>query len=85
MLELPANFYCIEDNFKTAKSIFGLFGLCLSSNLETEKFLKEFNAKNTHFIGNLKLCEKVKDIANHQKNNNYLTTKKFWVAVSTQK
>ena len=42
---------------KTAKYIFSTFELCLTSNKETGKFLKEFNARNIIYSGNIKLIQ----------------------------
>ena len=38
-----------------AKKIFNSFDLCLTSNNETKVYLDKLNAKNTHFLGNIKL------------------------------
>ena len=34
---------------KSAKKIFGIFDLCLCSNMETKNFLEKLNAKNIKF------------------------------------
>tara|TARA_B100001057_G_scaffold491240_1_gene581061 strand:- start:241 stop:1530 length:1290 start_codon:yes stop_codon:yes gene_type:complete len=68
---------------KTAKKIFNSFDLCLSSNLETKKFLEKLNARNIYFKGNIKLINKVnfKNIKNI--NKKILSNKRFWIAAST--
>ena len=40
-----------------SKSIFSKFDLCLSSNIETKKYLKRLGAKNIKIIGNLKFSQ----------------------------
>ena len=40
---------------KIAKNIFSTFDLCLTSSLETKRYLKTLKAKNIKYIGNLKL------------------------------
>ena len=68
---------------KTSKNIFSSFDLCLSSNRETKNFLKNLNAKNIHFNGNIKLINKIdiKDIRSI--NDEILSKSRFWVAAST--
>tara|TARA_A100001011_G_scaffold394169_2_gene485900 strand:- start:184 stop:1464 length:1281 start_codon:yes stop_codon:yes gene_type:complete len=65
-----------------AESLFGSFDLCLTSNFETKEYLENLNAKNIHYIGNIKFCETIKK---NIKNNNeiFLTSKNFWLAAST--
>jgi 3-deoxy-D-manno-octulosonic-acid transferase len=70
---------------KTAKKIFNVFNLCLTSNLETKNYLIKLNVKNTFFLGNIKLSnelsvEKIENI-----NKKKLLEKRFWVAASTHK
>ena len=69
----------------TAKKIFSLFNLCVTSNSETKDYLLKFNNKNVHFHGNLKLINKIN--ANNLKNLNkdILLKDRFWLAVSTHK
>ena len=43
---------------RTAKKIFNSFDLCLSSNKETEKFLRDLELKNVHYHGNIKFFNK---------------------------
>ena len=40
-----------------ARSIFSKFDSCLSSNIETKKYLKKLGAKNIKIIGNLKFSQ----------------------------
>ena len=66
-----------------AVKIFSAFDICISSNLETSKYLEGFKAKNIINSGNLKLVgkisiEKIKNI-----NENLLSKKRFWFAAST--
>ncbi len=68
-----------------AKKIFGIFDLCICSNLETKKFLKKLEAKNIYFKGNIKLINYIdyKKISNI--NEGILLKKRFWLASSTHK
>ena len=68
---------------KTAKKIFSLFNLCLSSNLETKKYLTKLNAKNIHFNGNIKLIKEIDKNNINNQNKDFLLKNKFWVAAST--
>ena len=69
----------------SAKKIFKKFDLCLCSNLETKKYLKELNAKNIHFKGNIKLIDQIKEKKSKNHNRNFLLKKRFWFAASTHK
>ncbi len=71
----------IVSNF--AKEIFFSFDLCLSSNEETTKYLKELNAKNVINTGNLKLISNVNDQKIKDKNFDILKNSRFWFAAST--
>ena len=70
---------------RTAKKIFKLFDLCLTSSIETKDYLAKLNAKNIYFNGNIKLINKINkdDISNL--NERILLKNKFWVAASTHK
>ena len=68
---------------KTAKKIFNKFDLCLTSNLETKKYLLEFKAQNIFFKGNLKLINAIENKKDVCKNKDFLTKNRFWVAAST--
>tara|TARA_B100001063_G_scaffold175830_1_gene164795 strand:- start:3966 stop:5237 length:1272 start_codon:yes stop_codon:yes gene_type:complete len=69
----------------SAKKIFKKFDLCLCSNLETKKYLKELNAKNIHFKGNIKLIDQINEKKLKNNNRNFLLKKRFWFAASTHK
>ena len=43
------------------KKIFNKFYLCLTSSLESQKYLKKLNANNVKFIGNLKFSQSEKE------------------------
>ena len=68
---------------KTAKKIFNSFELCLSSNLETKKFLEKLYARNIYFKGNIKLIDKINFNNIKNKNDKILLKKRFWFAAST--
>ena len=67
---------------KTSKRIFSTFGLCLTSNLETKKYLLKLKAKRIKFLGNIKLVDKYKKKNNIQY---FPSLKRFWFAASTHK
>ena len=68
---------------KSARKIFTCFKFCLTSNLETKKFLSKFNIKNVFFNGNIKLINTI-DVNNIKgRNDDFLIKKRFWVAAST--
>ena len=66
----------------TAKKIFGLFDLCLTSNQETKNYLLKLEAKNVFYLGNLKLISKIEE-SKFKINIDILDGKRHWVAVST--
>ena len=68
---------------KTAKEIFGLFNLCLTSNSETKDYLQKLNAKNIYFNGNIKLINKVNIDNIKNLNEEILLNNRFWFAAST--
>mgnify|MGYP001266518951 CR=1 FL=1 len=68
---------------KTARKIFSLFDICLSSNSQTKEYLFLLNAKNIHFKGNIKLIRKVDTSENENVNNHFLANTRFWLAAST--
>ena len=68
---------------KTAKKIFSLFDLCLSSNLETRNFLEKLNVKNIFLYGNIKLSNEIDFNKINNINEKILSKKRFWVASST--
>ena len=67
----------------TAKRIFGMFNLCLTSNLETKNYLKKFNVTNIHFNGNIKLINKIHKDKIQNLNEKILLKSRFWFAAST--
>ena len=69
----------------TAKKIFGLFDLCLTSNLETKNYLIKLNAKKIYFNGNIKLINQGTDNKIDNINEKFLLKKRFWLAASTHK
>ena len=67
-----------------SQSIFGKFDLCLSSNVETKKYLKKLGAKNIRIIGNLKFSQSENHKTNLNKNLlNLINSRKTWCASST--
>ena len=67
-----------------AKSIFGKFSLCLSSNTETKNYLKKLGARNIKIIGNLKFSQSENEKKNLDKNLiSFINSKKTWCASST--
>ena len=70
---------------KTAKKIFSLFDLCLTSNLETKKYLEELNCKKVYFYGNIKLINKINENQIHNVSSDILSSKRFWLAASIHK
>ena len=68
---------------KTAKKIFGSLNLFLTSNLESRDYLRQFNAKNIYFTGNIKLINKIDTNNIKNINKKILLSKKFWLAAST--
>ena len=66
-----------------AKEIFSIFDLCLAANQETFQFLKDLNAQNIKYFGNLKLSNKINFTDIKSENDKILLNKKFWCAVST--
>ena len=67
-----------------ARSLFNKFKLCLSSNLESHKYLKKLGAKNIKFIGNLKYSQS--ENVNSKLNNNlkkFIRSRHSWCASST--
>ena len=69
----------------TAKNIFSLFNLCLTSNLETKDYLQKLNAKNIYFNGNIKLINQIDKTSINNVNEKILLKNRFWLAASTHK
>ncbi len=68
-----------------AKKIFGIFDLCICSNIETKNYLEKFNVKNVHFKGNIKLIDEINEKEIININEKFLSQKKIWFAASTHK
>ena len=68
-----------------AKKIFGKFDLCISSNKESENFLKILGAKNIKNYGNLKFSN-IKNDLNNRLDSSFLSKindRKIWCAAIT--
>ena len=70
---------------KPAKKIFSLFNFCLVANLETKNFLNELNVNNLFYNGNIKLINSIDSKKIEGSNDNFLNSKRFWLAASTHK
>ena len=69
---------------KFSKLIFGKFDLCMSSSLNTKKFLKKLGAKHIKYFGNLKFSESEAIKIEVSKNiKKFIQNKKVWCASST--
>ena len=67
-----------------SQSLFNKFKLCLSSGLETKKYLKKLGAKNIKFLGNLKFSQSEDPSSKLNKNlKRFIHSKKSWCASST--
>ena len=76
------NRWKIFPNF--SKEVFSKFNLCLSSSIETKKYLKKLGAKQIKYIGNLKFTQSENEkilISNELKK--FISSKKLWCASST--
>ena len=74
--------WLIFPNF--AKSLFQKFHICLSSSLESKKYLKKLGAENIKFIGNLKFSQSESESLELDKSlRNFLKSKNLWCASST--
>ena len=68
----------------SAKKLFQNFDICLTSNFDSNNYLKLLGTKKNSFIGNLKFTRSEKtidDLKNHTKK--IFLTKKIWCASST--
>jgi len=67
-----------------SEKLFNNFSLCLSSSIESKKFLQKLGAKNVKFIGNLKFTQS-NEIMIEQKSKikKFFSLKKIWCASST--
>ena len=81
----PRTFYKWAKFPNSAKKIFSLFDLCLTSNLETKKYLKQLGAENIYFNGNIKLINKIDNNKITNQNEKLLLNTRFWIAASTHK
>ena len=70
---------------KSAKKIFSLFNFCLVANLETKNFLSKLNVKKLFYNGNIKLINSIDPKKIRGLNDNFLNSKRFWLAASTHK
>ena len=67
-----------------SRNIFSKFELCLSSSIESKKFLKKLGAKKVKFLGNLKFSQSEKEnFQLSQKLKKFFYNKKIWCASST--
>ena len=67
-----------------SQSLFNKFKLCLSSGLETKKYLKKLGARNIKFLGNLKFSQSENQSSKLNKNlKRFIHSKKSWCASST--
>ena len=66
---------------KTANKIFKKFDLCLCSNIETKKFLKQLNLRKIRFEGNIKFIQEASKKIEYT-NNLILSKSRIWVAAS---
>lgn len=67
----------------TAKYIFSLFDLCLSSSEETSNFLNKLNAKNVKYLGNIKFITDIDRSIPKNNEEEAFEKYKFWLAAST--
>tara|TARA_B100000902_G_scaffold216088_1_gene205494 strand:- start:4072 stop:5328 length:1257 start_codon:yes stop_codon:yes gene_type:complete len=76
------NKWMLINNF--AHNIFKKINLCLSSSIESEKYLKKLGAKNIKLIGNLKYSQSEKNVIKiNYKLKKFIGSKKTWCASST--
>ena len=67
-----------------SEKLFNNFSLCLSSSIESKKFLQKLGAKNVKFIGNLKFTQSNEIIIEQKsKIKKFFSLKKIWCASST--
>ena len=67
-----------------SRNIFSKFELCLSSSIESKKFLKKLGAKKVKFLGNLKFSQSEKEnFQLSQKLKKFFLNRKIWCASST--
>src|SRR6056300_437850 len=69
---------------KFSEQIFAKFNICLTANLESQKYLKKLKEKNIKYIGNLKFIRNTREnFTRNQKFVRYIKNKKVWCASST--
>ena len=74
--------WLILPNF--AKSLFSKFKICLSSSLESKRYLRKLGAQNIKFFGNIKFCQSESVSPTLDKNlKNFIKSKNSWCASST--
>ena len=67
-----------------SRNIFSKFELCLSSSIESKKFLTKLGAKKVKFLGNLKFSQSENEnFQLSQKLKKFFYNKKIWCASST--
>ncbi len=67
-----------------AQFLFDKFKLCLSSSLESKKYLKKLGAKRIKFIGNIKFSQSENQNSKLNKNlKKFIRSRKSWCASST--
>ena len=67
-----------------SRNIFSKFELCLSSSIESKKFLTKLGAKKVKFLGNLKFSQSEKEnFELSQKLKKFFLNRKIWCATST--
>tara|TARA_B100001057_G_scaffold230506_1_gene230796 strand:+ start:1946 stop:3178 length:1233 start_codon:yes stop_codon:yes gene_type:complete len=67
-----------------AKSLFDKFKLCLSSSIQSKKYLKKLGATNIKFLGNLKFSQSENPSLELNENlKRFIHSKKSWCASST--
>ena len=74
--------WLILPNF--ANSLFNKFKLCLSSSLESKRYLRKLGAQNIKFFGNIKFSQSESVSPTLDKNlKNFIKSKNSWCASST--
>ena len=74
--------WLILSNF--AKALFNKFNLCLSSSLESKRYLRKLGAQNLKFFGNIKFSQSENtDLIMDKNFRNFAKSKNLWCASST--
>tara|TARA_B100001063_G_scaffold237407_1_gene258286 strand:+ start:1225 stop:2466 length:1242 start_codon:yes stop_codon:yes gene_type:complete len=67
-----------------SKKIFSKFNLCLTSSMESKKYLKNLGARNVKLFGNLKFSQSEnEEVFLKKKLKKFISSKKVWCASST--